>query len=181
MLDILFEILYTCFNYIGEHGPIILIITTIFLLKNRDNLLFYYLIGIFINTILNLVLKIIIKQPRPNEDSKKFALALKNFKYTFKDGIPFNIFGMPSGHAQNVLFSTMFVYLSLYNNKKIFYFYLAITLLTLCQRVTSENHTVLQILVGSFVGMLVAYFMYQMVQNKLKGKIRERKDDNGPI
>lgn len=180
MLDVLSEILYTCFNYIGEHGPLILIITTIYLLKNRDNLLFYYLVGIFVNTIVNLVLKIIIKQPRPDEDPKKFALALKHFKYTFKDGIPFNIFGMPSGHAQNVLFSTIFIYLSLHN-KKIFYFYLVISLLTLCQRVTSKSHTITQIMVGSFAGGLVAYFMYQMVQNKLKGKIRERKDDNGPI
>jgi membrane-associated phospholipid phosphatase len=180
MLDVLLEILYTCYNYIGEHGPIILIITTIFLLKNKDNLLFYYLIGIFINTILNLILKIILKQPRPDEDPKKFDIALKHFKHTFKDGIPFNIFGMPSGHSQNVLFSTIFIYLSLHN-RKVLYFYLAISLFTLCQRITSKSHTISQIIVGSFVGTLVAYFMYQMAQNKLKGKIRERKDDNGPI
>ena len=85
-----------------------------YLLWNKRNLLFYYIIGGFFNAILNLVLKGIFQQPRPSEDYDKFNLVLKNGqRFIFKNGIPFDVFGMPSGHAQSVLYSTAFIYLAL--------------------------------------------------------------------
>jgi membrane-associated phospholipid phosphatase len=180
LLDRLLEILYICFKFIGIHGPVILLIFSIFLLKNKDTLLFYYLVGIFCNVILNLVLKALIKSPRPDEDPDKFELAIKHLNRTFKDGVPFNIFGMPSGHTQNALFSTIFIYFA-FRSKKLFFFYLLISFITLCQRVISRDHTLSQVIVGSFIGAFVAYYAYYLAQEKLKGKIRERKDDYGPI
>jgi undecaprenyl-diphosphatase len=180
MIDNLSNILYILFKNIGQYGPIILILFTVYLLQNKYTLLFYYIVGTFINTILNLLLKGIFKQPRPNEDTRVFELALKHSKHTFKNGIPFNIFGMPSGHAQYVFFSTAFIYFSL-RNKKIFYFYLIISLITIFQRVFFEFHYVSQVIVGAIVGVLFAYYMFHLAQEKLKGKIREKKDDYGPI
>jgi len=180
MVDNLLEALYICFKFIGIQGPVILIMFSIFLLKNKDNLLFYYLVGLFCNVILNLLLKVIIKSPRPDEDMEKFELAVKNLSKTFKDGVPFNIFGMPSGHTQNALFSTVFIYLA-FRSKNILFFYLLVSLITLCQRVISRDHTLSQVIVGSFIGAFVAYYAYYLAQEKLKGKIRERKDDYGPI
>lgn len=169
------------FYYIGGFGPFILLFYSLFLLWNKHNLFFYYCIGYFINAILNLVIKGILQQPRPSEDPKLFNLALKHGKrFIFKDYIPHDIFGMPSGHTQACFFSTIFIYLSLHNTK-ILYIYLLITCITMVQRVAYDYHTVFQVFVGAIVGILFAYFMFYLAQQKMKGKIREKPDDFGPI
>ena len=45
------------FNEIGGYGPFILFILSNYLLWDKHNLFFYYNIGIFVNAILNLILK----------------------------------------------------------------------------------------------------------------------------
>ena len=169
------------FYYIGGYGPLILLFFSLFLLWNKHNLFFYYSIGIFINAILNLIIKGILQQPRPSEDPKVFNLALKNGKhFIFKDYIPHDIFGMPSGHTQSSFFSTIFVFLSL-QNFKILYMYLAISCITMAQRVVYNYHTILQVFVGAIVGILFGYYIYHLAQQKIKGKIREKPDDFGPV
>lgn len=166
---------------IGAYGPIILIFISWYLLWDNNNLFFYYTIGVFVNSIINLILKGIIQQPRPILDSKNIKLASTHTKEQFyATGIPFDIFGMPSGHAQSTLFSTIYIYLSL-KHTNITYFYLFITLLTFYQRISSNYHSVLQIIVGSIVGSCFGYFVYQLAREKIKGKIREKPDDFGPI
>ena len=173
--------LYTIFNYLGEFAPIILFLSSLYLLLDKDNLFFYYIFGIFTNILLNLILKGIIQQPRPLDDEKLFNLALRNAnKDVFKDGIPFNVFGMPSGHAQSVLFSTVFIYLAL-KYKKILLFYLSISIFTMIQRIYNNYHSISQIIVGDIVGALFACFIFYIVQQKLKGKLREKPDDFGPF
>jgi len=174
-------ILSETFNQIGIYGPFILVIISMNLLWNHDNLFFYYVVGIFSNAILNLILKGIIQEPRPSEDIKQFNLALTHGKrFLFKDGIPHDIFGMPSGHAQSSFFSTIFIYLSL-KKKNILYVYLIITLLTILQRIVYNYHTFLQVLVGSAVGSGFGYFVYKLAREKIKGHITEKRDDFGPI
>jgi membrane-associated phospholipid phosphatase len=168
-------------NYLGGFGPIILFFSTIYLLWNKQNLLFYYTVGFFSNSLLNIILKGIIQQPRPLEDEKLFNLALKNAnKDIFKNGIPFDVFGMPSGHAQAVLFSTVFIYLAL-KKTNILLFYLLISAFTMVQRIYNNYHTLFQIIIGDIVGALFAWFVFHLAQQKLKGRIREKRDDYGPI
>jgi membrane-associated phospholipid phosphatase len=120
-------------------------------------------------------------QPRPSVDGKTFDLALKNGKrFLFKDGIPYDILGMPSGHSQDVLFSTIFIWLSL-RKRNILYIYLIISLLTIIQRVYYNHHTILQVIVGAIVGALLGYLFYYLASQKVKGKIREKMDDFGPL
>jgi len=177
MMSIFSEI----FNKFGTFGPIILIFLSMYLLWNKHTLFFYYTIGIFIDAILNLILKGILKQPRPSEDPKTFDFAINQGKrFLFKDGIPYDIFGMPSGHSQSVLFSTMFIYLSL-KNKNILYIYLFISLLTMIQRVVYNHHTILQVIVGALVGLIFGYVFYQLARVKITGQISEKADDFGPI
>ena len=117
------NILSDLFNEFGTYGPIIQFFLSTYLLWDSHNLFFYYVIGIFINTILNLILKGLLQQPRPLDDARTFNLALTHGKlFMFKNGIPYDIFGMPSGHAQASLFSTVFVYFSL-EKKNILYIY----------------------------------------------------------
>ena len=168
-------------NHLGSHGPFILIILSIYLLWDHKILLFYYVIGIFVNMILNIILKGIIQEPRPIFDDKKVSLAVTHAKrFFYQNGVPFDLFGMPSGHAQSSFFSTIFIYLAL-RKMNITYIYLALTILTCIQRILSNYHSINQVIVGSFIGSLFAFFIYYLSEKKLQGKIRVKPDDNGPI
>lgn len=100
--------------------------------------------------------------------------------FFYLDGIPFNIFGMPSGHAQTAFFITVFIYLSLKKNN-LFYFFLVYSLFICYQRVKREYHSLPQVIVGALVGSAFGYFMYQLAREKIKGLIKEKQDDNGPV
>ena len=173
--------IYTVFNYLGIFAPFILLLFSLYLLFNKQNLQFYYLVGLLINTILNLVLKGILQQPRPFEDEKKFNLAVKNIPETiFKDGIPFNIFGMPSGHAQMVLYSTVYIYLSL-KNINVLLFYIFMSLIIIVQRVISKSHSIFKVVVGAIIGSFMGYAAFYFAETVIKGRIREKPDDFGPL
>ena len=167
---------------IGEYGPIILFVISLYLLSNKKNLFFYYTFGFFMNSILNLILKGIIQEPRPFEDIDKFNIAIKNAKiFIFKDdGIPFNIFGMPSGHTQSCLFSTIFIFFSL-KRIDIFILYLFISLISFYQRLYFNYHTFTQSFFGCVIGGFIGYYFFYLSQQKMKGLIREKIDDYGPI
>lgn len=169
------------FDEFGAYGPLFLVIYSLYLLWDKHNYFFYYIVGVFINAILNLILKGIIQQPRPMEDTKMFNLALTNGKrFIFKNGLPYDIFGMPSGHAQTCIFSTTFIYLVL-RQKNILSVYFIVSLITFLQRITFNHHTYLQVFVGSIVGFGFAYFMYSFAKEKIKGNIKEKPDDFGPL
>lgn len=170
---------------LGEYGPIILIFLSWYLLWDHNNLFFYYNVGILANAVLNLIIKGIIQEPRPMFDSKKVNLAKTHAKnYFFQNGIPFDIFGMPSGHAQMAFFTSVFIYLSLKHklkHKKLLYLYIFFSLLICYQRVKFEYHSISQVIVGAIVGSSFGYLVYQLAREKIKGKIREKPDDDGPI
>jgi membrane-associated phospholipid phosphatase len=166
---------------LGAYGPIIMIILSWYYLWNNNNLFFYYTIGIFANAVLNIVLKGIIQEPRPLFDEKKMHLLKTHGKHFFyRNGIPFDMFGMPSGHAQASFFSTIFIYLALRENK-LLYIYIPLSLLTCFQRVKSNYHSISQVIVGGIVGSFFAYFIYNLAREKIKNNIREKPDDYAPI
>jgi len=101
-------------------------------------------------------------------------------RFIYKHGIPYDIFGMPSGHSQSVLLSTIFVYLSLHDIK-IFILYLFVTIVTLTQRVIDNHHTILQVIFGSIIGIILALVAYKMAEKNIEGKKTEKEDDYGPI
>ena len=171
----------TFLDNMGKFGPVILFIISIFLLRKKPNFLAYYVFGLFLNGLLILVLKGIFKQPRPSEDLQLFNLAVKESKrFNFDNGYPYDIFGMPSGHSSYVLFSTIFIYL-VFKNPNILLIYLLLSINTLRQRVISNNHTIIQVIAGAFVGILFSYFIFYMAQEKIMGKLLLKKDDNGPM
>jgi membrane-associated phospholipid phosphatase len=166
---------------IGEFGQFISIILSWILLWNKNELFLYYTVGIIFNFILNIILKIIIQEPRPMFDGKKFLLLKMHKKeYLFQNGIPFEIYGMPSGHAQTVLFSTIFIYLSLKQNNWL-YIFLLLSFITCYQRVKYDFHYISQVIVGSIIGSVFGYFMYNFAREKIKGKIKGKPDDNAFI
>jgi len=167
-------------NKLGDYGPILLFFYSLFLLWEYKNMFFYYNIGIFFSIILNLIFKGIIQEPRPMFDNKKINLVKMYGKnYLYQNGIPFDIFGMPSGHAQTAFFSTIFVYLTL-KNINILIFYILFSILICYQRVKYEYHSIQQVIVGSIVGVFFGHLMFDFSKNKIKGNLREKPDDNGP-
>jgi len=160
-------------DLIGYYGPIILGILTLFLLYSTKTYLVVYVFGFILNIVVNNILKQIIKQPRPKGDLDIFNPSKKhNYSHN-----PIQVYGMPSGHSQMVLFSTTYTYL-VFKNIPLTLFYLLLTLNTIFQRVRYRNHTVMQVIVGSFVGALVAYVVYQYATNNLVGKLNIKPDDN---
>jgi len=171
----------TVMKYTGKYGPLILFFPTVFLLWNKKNALMYYVLGFCLNSISNVFLKLLIRQPRPSDDKQKFDLALdKGKRFLFDSGIPYDVFGMPSGHSQSITFTTVFVFMTIPNNA-FRLFCVLIALITLWQRVHYNHHTVMQVTVGSMVGGLFAYLMFYMNRKNIAGKIKERTDDNAPI
>lgn len=106
------------------------------------------------------VLKIFIYNPRP-ADSVPF-LASEHFDKKAN--------GMPSGHAQQTALSLTLAYLL---TDKYLYESLALFGLTVLQRYIYHNHTLLQLLVGSILGVCFGYFVFYVfkLENKYKRKI----------
>lgn len=163
---------HNLFGYIGVVGPYILNILSIFFLFNKKILLYFYILGSVVNIIFNLLLKFLIKQPRPKEDKVFFELAKANGKRMSLDR-----YGMPSGHSQGVGFSCMFMYL-VCKDMYITWLYLTITLITVMQRFYYNAHTILQIIVGLLTGSFMGYVFFCFGKHFLKGKISSKKDDN---
>jgi len=175
----------TLFDYFSSfisYGPFYLIILSWIILWDKKTLFFYYTVGLFIDTILNLFLKGILKHPRPYVDPQKFNLAITHgHRFLFKNGVPYDIFGMPSGHSQSVLYSTIFMYFALKNKSNLLYFYYAVASLTMIQRIYSNNHYLYQVIAGASIGALVGYTMFFLSGQQIIGKITEKIDDFGPI
>lgn len=172
-MDILYEF--------GGYAPILLILLSWYLLWEHSNLFFYYNIGLIMNSILNIILKGLIQEPRPIFDKRKITLITNHTKeFFFQNGIPFDIYGMPSGHAQMAFFTSSFIYLST-KHTKFLYLYLLISVLICYQRLKYQFHSIQQVIVGAIVGSGFGYIVYQLAREKIKGTIREKPDDYGPI
>ena len=138
----------TPFDFIGYYGPIILLIVTIMLMISRTKVLTLYIVFFIINIFLNKALKLLIREPRPAGD----------ILFTNKENTEGSEqYGMPSGHAQSVAFTSMFLYL--FTKPPNGYLIMGacfIWIITLYQRYKYKRHSISQLLVGSTVGALVA-------------------------
>ena len=147
-------------------------------MHKKNNFQFYYILFCFFNSILNIILKRFFQQPRPSIDEKLFFIILKkNDSFVRRDGYPYDIFGMPSGHSQSVIYSTVFNFL-VFRNFFIILPFLLISLITMIQRIVYNHHTLFQVIIGSFIGIIVAYIAFYFAKTKILGKINLKKDDN---
>ena len=134
-------------GYLGYFGPIILcIISIIYYLvfyKPSLKILEKFITLLIFSLLLNMLLKNIIKQPRPSGE-----IPLFNKKRTQ------NFYGMPSGHAQQSAFITAFL-INHSNNTLMKIFFIGMTILTVIQRYVYRAHSALQLAAGLLIGTLI--------------------------
>jgi membrane-associated phospholipid phosphatase len=160
---------------VGFSAPGILLVVSIFLLKKKTKYLKYFLAGYVLNSILNLLLKYIFKEPRPSNDWELFKIGITHCKR-----FGYDRYGMPSGHAQHCGYVLAFMTLVL-NNPWVTCIYLIFTLICMYQRYLYENHNIKQVVVGLLIGLGSGYLMYEVATKKLIGNIKMRPDDEGPV
>jgi membrane-associated phospholipid phosphatase len=161
-------------DYIGLYAPLILIFVSIFILQNKTKYLQIYIIGLILNNMLNAILKYAIKEPRPSKDSRILEMAIANGQR-----FGYDMYGMPSGHAQNCAYNLAFVTLVL-NNSFITGLYLVISAISMYQRYKYGNHTILQLIVGFSVGIIFGYLVFLAGNKWLKGNLMMKLDDYAP-
>ena len=159
-------------GYIGLYAPYILFTLTLFFLRNMKTYLKFFVSGFILNNILNMLLKLAIKEPRPSKDEKAIEIAVVNGAR-----IGFDKFGMPSGHAQNCGYCLAFTTFVL-NDPFITGFYTIMSGVSLFQRYLYNNHTFLQIIIGFIIGLVFGYLIYIFGNKSIIGNIKMKKDDN---
>ena len=153
--------------WLGHYGPHILYFMSVATLWNKKGttnadldlgpgfMLFYLNLGAVVSMIVNVLLKSIIQQPRPLSSSHTNLALVHQRSALYRHGIPFDLYGMPSGHAQMCAFLTVFIYLAT-RNLHLILLYLLLTVVTAIQTVSNSFHTSFQFIVGLFVGSIIA-------------------------
>jgi membrane-associated phospholipid phosphatase len=165
-------------NQLGQYGKQIIGGASLLILLKIGNAtaLGYYSLGSLICILTNIILKILIKQPRPKDDQANF-----NFLIQHNKRIPYDKFGMPSGHAQFMVYTLVFMSYATRGYKYYWWlmsFFTLLTINTIIQRVRYDYHTVNQVLVGSLIGILFGVGTYYVTKSKLRGKMSAKEDDN---
>ena len=140
---------------IGFFAPMILFTLSIIVLWSHIKYLNVYLIFFFLNMLLNKKLKQLFGEPRPGKVTEQ------NIYKKYENTSGAEIYGMPSGHAQSVIFSTIYTYLVTKSNN-ILIGSGFISALSLIQRYRFKRHSIKQLIVGSLLGAGVALFSYNV-------------------
>lgn len=139
----MFENFALFFDILGYYGPWFVAICVIVALWKRPMYVILYIIFLWANQLLNRCLKWMFREERPSNPIPFSKLE----KYTGA-----HHYGMPSGHAESVGFS--FVFLLLLEGYRSWWLYLVgmNMMVTSIQRWKYRRHTVEQIIAGLFFG-----------------------------
>jgi len=158
------NIFYNILGYVGFWGPYILFLVSIgILFKGPVRLLGAYVIGQMINMFINYIAKDIIKEPRPSGDRVHyFTWNSLEDHYRVSNTMGVQEYGMPSGHAQSVSFSFIFM-LYVLKMSWIVPNYGCLSIITIIQRVIYENHSIKQVFIGCIIGGLLGYLTWAYI------------------
>lgn len=163
---------------LGKYGPFIMFIFSLIIMKSKTVTTYAYILGFVLNTIINPMIKLIIKQRRPDrEKSTTFISAiidqsknindLKHPPSFIEEATDAHRYGMPSGHAQTAFFSLVYVWLT-YRNIKITSVYMLLTIITCIQRIITRKHYLDQVVIGAIIGGVLAVFFFTILSSLLK-------------
>ena len=154
---------------IGSKSHFILFVTSILILHFKTKFLTIFLIGSFVNALINYLLKGLIGQPRPGDETVEL-------EKTYGKIFDFNRFGMPSGHTQVAFFSMVFVYLAT-QDIRVLAAYFLVSMMVIFQRVNYGHHYLTQTLVGAIVGGILAWAFFEYGVKVHKGHLEKKQDD----
>lgn len=160
-------------DYIGIYAPIMMMLVSGYNIYNKNVFFTYFYHGVIFTTILNILLKMLFKEPRPNSNAKNIELAIKYGEFVS----PFDL-GMPSGHMQNCFFVLIYIFL-VTRSYPLFIFNMVLTIISMYQRYMSNNHTILQLFVGALIGLITAIIIYnfaELILNKSKTFVKDKDD-----
>ena len=168
------------FQTIGVLGPYILIvISCVYLWIHRQfTYLQYFSVGTVLNLLINSLVKMLLKEPRPKDD---LLVSVSDYEFGLSDvgkrqGL--DRYGMPSGHAQTTAFTLAFmVPILTFAFSHLFALYISVATITVVQRVAYSHHTVAQIVVGLILGGGLGTTAYRMAKRRAKGIIQAKNDD----
>ena len=143
------------FDYLGYYGPVILPIATIGVLRTRSkgmHVLAVYFGFLIINTVANGLLKFLLREPRPNGQIIFTRFEQERDRHTY---------GMPSGHAQSVAYTTTFL-CTVSHSPFVMVPVSFIGGMTLYQRYKFRRHTKSQLLAGTVIGSLIALISHKV-------------------
>jgi membrane-associated phospholipid phosphatase len=152
--------------YVGNRFYVfIFLILPLFLFYPYSWIYAYYYTGMIVNITVNIGLKGIFAQPRPRK---------------IVSPLPFDEFGMPSGHSQ--LSSFLMVFSGMYfQNEYIICGFLLLTVYTMTERIVNTFHTWEQTVVGFLIGASLGYLFFKGMQEKIVGNLTTKADDNAFI
>jgi len=138
-------------DFLGDKGPLLLFFFTIIILIINDiKITLFFILGYYINLIVNRILKKYINDKRP------FIKPLKN--------------RMPSGHCQSIFYTVSFIYfISYYNKIYIPYFnyllfiYLLLLINTAHNCIIYKYHTIDQVIIGGVLGIFISYLTVLLI------------------
>jgi membrane-associated phospholipid phosphatase len=152
-------------------APLVLWIAATIHLWAKPHLFFMYQTGITLNMVLNVVLKLFFQQPRPSSDKYTQAFALAHAHKLYRSIYPIDQYGMPSGHAQNVVFTSVFLLLTERRLTCFIWAVLGVAGICMVQRVVSHRHTELQVFLGSLVGAAMAWIFYKGAEKNIRSRL----------
>jgi membrane-associated phospholipid phosphatase len=132
---------------IGYFSELLVAIIVCSMIYNDPIDLSVFIVILAISGITNEYLKTIIKQNRPY-NSMKF---LNTEHFTKK------VYGMPSGHSQNVVFSILYLLWTTHNFVPWTAMCTVIGILMFIERWLFHNHTAFQLIIGGIIGAAMAY------------------------
>lgn len=153
-------------DLLGFYGPWIQGIINVTQLITQKYYFIGYLVFAYINIFTNKWLKMNYKEPRPsNKDESELPIKIKDPDIF---GMPnADIYGFPSGHAQQLVYSVFYLYFV----KRSPLFLLAglfLTGLTIYQRWKFKRHSIKQLGYGSLIGAFMGYIGYFITSRVIK-------------
>ena len=141
------------FYSIGYFGDYITFFITCFLIFNKTFYFIFYILFFFINRLTNQLLKKYFKEKRPNNPKK----------FLDSDIFSKQKYGMPSGHSQLTFFSIYYAYLVTNQFIPWILLLLLIGFIVIYERFKFKNHTFIQLIIGAFIGIILAKFSYNII------------------
>lgn len=158
--------LLSTIDLIGFYGPWIQGGINIIQLITQQYYLVGYIVFAYINIFTNKWLKIHYKEARPS------AIEESGLPIKIRDpdifGMPnADIYGFPSGHAQQIVYSVFYLY---FVKRSRFFLLLGLFLtgLTVYQRWKFKRHSITQLLAGSLIGIFIGYLGYYITSRVIK-------------